>query len=53
MRSAQSEAARTAQWPCGSCWVHEGQISESGPPAELLAAGGLFAGLFGEETVAA
>ncbi len=33
--------------------LHGGRIAESGPPAELLAAGGLFTELFGDESVAA
>jgi ABC-type multidrug transport system fused ATPase/permease subunit len=31
----------------------EGRIVESGPPAELLRAGGAFATLFGDEVIAA
>ncbi len=33
--------------------LHGGRIAESGTPAELLAAGGLFTELFGDESVAA
>ena len=33
--------------------LHDGRVAESGPPAELLAAGGLFTELFGDESVAA
>jgi ABC-type multidrug transport system fused ATPase/permease subunit len=33
--------------------LHEGRVAESGTPGELLAAGGLFTHLFGDETVAA
>ena len=33
--------------------IEDGRVVEQGPPAELLAAGGLFTALFGDESVAA
>jgi ATP-binding cassette subfamily B protein len=33
--------------------IEDGRVVEEGPPAALLAAGGLFTALFGDESVAA